>query len=116
MLLYWNVFVPGISSRPSDESLELFLGVADLQRGLVADQALADAFGQVLVERQHAVAAAGLHERGDLVRLALADQAPDGRRRGQDLGDHRAALAVRLGRQRLGDHALEAGRELGTDL
>ena len=86
--------------------------MADLRRGGHGHDALADALGQVLIERQHAVVAAGLHERRDLVRLALADQAPDGRRRGQDLGDHRPPLAVGPRRQRLCDDALETGREL----
>ena len=60
--------------------------------------------------------AAGLDQRVDLVRLALADQVAHARRGHEHLGRDAAALAVGGRQQRLGDDALEADRELRADL
>ena len=82
----------------------------------VGDHLLLHPLREVLIEREHPRAATGLHEGRDLVVLALTDQVPDRRRREHDLGDDRAALAVGPRRERLGDDALQRGRELGADL
>ena len=59
---------------------------------------------------------AGLHDRVDLLDLALADQVPDGVVRQQDLERGDAALAVRGRQQRLRDDALQRAGELDPDL
>ena len=59
---------------------------------------------------------AGLHDRVDLLDLALADQVPDGVVREQDLERGDAALAVGGRQQRLRDDALERAGDLHADL
>src|SRR5215218_7328063 len=62
--------------------------VTALQALVVADVAAADEVGQVLVHGLHAVAAAGLQGRVDLMGLAVADQVPDRRGGHHDLDPH----------------------------
>ena len=83
---------------------------------VLRDPARADEAGERGVHRLHAVRRARLDERVDLVRLALADEVADARRRDQHLGGDAAAAAVGGRDQRLGDDALEADRELRADL
>ena len=80
------------------------------------DPALADEPGERGVHRLHAVLAARLDQRVDLVRLALADQVAHARGRDEHLGRDAAADAVGGRDQRLGHDALEADRQLGPDL
>ena len=101
---------------PCDEAAHLRgLRGARLGRGH-GDLARADEGGERRVHRLHSVLAAGLDQRVDLVRLALADQVAHARRRHEHLGGDAAALAVGGRQQRLGDDALEADRELHADL
>src|SRR6266508_1024240 len=90
--------------------------MAEIERLLEGDDLIPDPLGQVLVEREHAFAAAGLHERRDLVVLALADQVPDGRGGVHDLGDDGAAAAVGPRAERLRQHAPQRRRQLRADL
>jgi hypothetical protein len=71
---------------------------------------------QRVVHRLHAVLLSGLHHRVDLVHLVVADEGPDGWRRDEDLGSHRAAAPLGPRQQRLGDDALERERELRPNL
>ena len=80
------------------------------------DPALADEPGERGVHRLHAVLAARLDQRVDLVRLALADQVAHARGRDEHLGRDAAAEAVGGRDQRLGHDALEADRQLRPDL
>ena len=80
------------------------------------DLARADEAGERGVHRLHALGAARLDQRVDLVRLALADQVAHARGGHEHLGRDATALAVGGRQQRLGDDALEADRELGADL
>ena len=64
----------------------------------------------------HSAAGGGLHDRVDLLDLALADQVPDGVVRQQDLERGDAALAVGGREQRLRDDALQRAGEHDPDL
>ena len=67
---YWNCLVAGMS-EPSCKSLEVLGRVTELETLLVADELFPHPHREVLVEGEHAFRAARLHERGDLVVLAL---------------------------------------------
>src|SRR3954454_17754413 len=71
------------------------LGARGARLGELAGDLLAPhQVGERGVHRLHAVLAAGLEHRVDLVRLALADQVADGRRGDEHLGGADAARAV----------------------
>src|SRR5690349_22364278 len=70
----------------------------------------------MLVEREHALGATGLHERRDLVVLAFPDEVPDGRGGEHDLGDDGPAGPVGARRERLGDHPAQRRRQLRAHL
>jgi hypothetical protein len=94
---------------------------APRRRGTLLGEALgdlagADEAGQGGVHRLHAEARPGLHGRGDLVRLALADEVAHGRRGHEHLAGHDAARAIGRGQQLLGHDAHERDRELDADL
>src|SRR5436190_9254520 len=74
-----------------------------------ADPALLEHAHDRVVQRLHAVLLARLDGRGDLDRLALADEVADGRRADQDLQRRAPALLVHALEQVLGDDHLEAG-------
>src|SRR5215207_147831 len=93
------------------------LGRAGPGLGQLAGDLLAtDEVGERRVHRLHAVGAAGLERRVDLVGLALADQVAHGRRRDEHLAGAHPALPVGGRQQLLGDDALEGDRQLRADL
>src|SRR5580658_4134722 len=78
------------------ETAEVVLVLAILGRRLVRDPAVAHELSQAGVHGLHTLLRSGLHGRGDLVALAVANQGPDGVRRDQDLrGDGAAATGPR---------------------
>src|SRR5437588_1264996 len=83
---------------------------------LLADLALAHQRGQRRVHRLHPDAHAGLHGRGDLEGLALANQVAHRWGGHQDLARHRASGTVGGGHQLLGHHALQGDRQLHAHL
>ena len=99
------------------DQLAQLLGARGARLGdRLRDLAGADEARQRGVHRLHAVRRAGLDQRVDLVRLALADQVAHARRRHEDLGGDLAAPAVGRRDERLRDDPLEADRELRADL
>src|SRR4029077_8304580 len=70
---------------------------------------------QAFVEQEHAVLAAGLDAGVDAVRLVFANEVHDGGRDDHHFvgGDHALGL---FGKQGLGQHADEGGRQLSADL
>src|SRR3954447_11457442 len=112
---YVSVAMPS-PSDPAEEAVVVLDVVTLLEAVLVGDLPRAHQLGQVLVERVHAVLRAGLHRGVDLVRLSLADQVADRRRRRHTLGGHHATLAVRGLAQRLAHHALNGAGQLDPHL
>src|SRR4051794_21602792 len=82
----------------------------------LGDLARAHELRERRIHRLHADVRAGLHRGRDLMRLALADQVADGRRRHEDLGGHDARRAVGGRDELLGHDTLERDRELHADL
>src|SRR5918999_1881144 len=83
---------------------------------LAGDLVLAHELRERGVHRLHAVLAARLERRVDLVRLTLADQVADPGGRHEHLGRDHAPLAVGLGEQLLGHDPLERDGELHSHL
>src|SRR5262245_7032227 len=115
------VMVPGALDGHPDVHLvhhlfELVGLRAALERHLGRDLLVDDGGQERHVHRLHAPLLAGLHERVDLVCLALADHGLHRGRGHQHLGHHGAAAAPPARHQLLRDDALEHERELGLDL
>src|SRR5512134_3457911 len=77
-----------------EQPLELLRDGGALLGQAAGDLARAHELGERGVHRLHADARAGLHRRRDLVRLALADEVADRRRRDEHLAGHHARRAV----------------------
>src|SRR6187551_1703698 len=97
------------------ESLDQLLEILDVVRllmcSLMADLSRVDEIGEMLIHRVHAKVATGLHDRVDLVGLALADQVGDCRCRDEDLRGHCTTASADLLDQGLTDHTLKRGCE-----
>ena len=85
---------------------------ADLER----DDTTLNQIGERLLHRLHAAAGVGLHDRVDLLDLALTDEVPDGVVREQDLERRDSAHAVGGRKQCLGHDALQRAGDLNADL
>ena len=111
---------PSIGARSRARTLEqpeeLVRVARRLERGRLRDRAAQDELAEGLLHRLHAAARARLHDRVDLLELALPDQVADGVVGDQDLGRRDAPRPVGGRKQGLGDDAFEAGRELRTHL
>ena len=70
----------------------------------------------MIVEKLHPDALLGLHHRGNLEGLPLADVVLDGRVPDHDLEGGDPSLAVCSGQKDLGDHGLQRHGKLGADL
>ena len=110
----WSGVVEGDAAL--DEALELLGPGRAGERSLARDHAAEQEIGERLLHRLHAAARAGLHDRVDLLDLALADQVPDGVVGKEDLERGDPAHAVGRRDERLGDDALERAGELDADL
>ena len=110
---------PGVEARRSPPPMSRFSSSASWQRSYAScwrDLARLHEVRERLVHRLHAEPAAGLHDRVDLVDLALADQVADRGRGDQDLDRDAPAAPVGRLEQLLGHDALERRRELDADL
>ena len=103
-------------ARALEQPEQLVRVARRLERGRLRDRAAQDELAERLLHRLHAAARARLHDRVDLLELALADQVADGVVGDQDLESPRRAPPVGGRKQRLGDDAFEAGRELRPHL
>src|SRR3954453_12647984 len=106
----------GAEPRVADEPRKLVRGGRPLLRELARDLPGADQLDERGIHRLHAVRAAGLQRRVDLMGLALANQVADRGGRDEHLAGHDAPAPVGGREELLGDDALERHRELHADL
>src|SRR5262249_26097306 len=100
----------------SEQTPELLRHRRALLGELAGDPARADQLCQMRVHGLHPERAGRLDRRVDLVRLALADQVPDGRRGHEHFAGDDATTPVCGRQQLLGDDSLQADGELHPHL
>src|SRR3712207_4813065 len=102
----------GHQTAGAHEAPQLVRMAGPLLGELLRDLALTHERRERGVHRLHPGLRAGLHDRHDLVGLALADQVADRRGGDEHLARRDAARAVGGRQQRLGDDALQGNRQL----